>query len=325
VIPQLPDDTLLAEIESFAVQLARNAGDSLSGHFGSTLAVEYKDKKESDPVSAADRDTEKILTRAIAERFPGHGILGEEGTGDEGALAPDFVWALDPLDGTKNFLAGLPVYACSIGVLHRGVPVVGAIYLPWPTESGGVVYHARVGGGAFADDEPISAPETAESRGGSLVGLPGHFGAAYRVKKPMRSRLGEPRVIGSIAYELAMVARGVLHYSLIGGAHLWDMAGGAVLVAEAEGLMMRRRRANGIGGLLGAVRWEPTGSLVRTWESGVTTMGQLRKWRASMVLGSPGAVRFVTAHLQRRILLRRRLAGVARRVRLGRRGDRPGA
>ncbi|HCH10345.1 MAG TPA: inositol monophosphatase, partial [Dehalococcoidia bacterium] len=69
---------------------------------------------------------------------------------------PDFLWVLDPLDGTKNFLHGLPVYACSVGVLYKGAPVAGAVFVPWPVEGGGIVFHAHKGGGAFADSEMIS-------------------------------------------------------------------------------------------------------------------------------------------------------------------------
>ena len=315
---QPPDDTLLSDMETFAVYIARGAGEILRGYFGRPLEVEYKDNNRLDPVTAADREAEEFLAHSIGERYPDHGILGEEGQEDKDAPAPDLVWILDPVDGTKNFLNGLPVYAWSIGVLHRGVPVVGAVWVPWPSKDGGVVFHARKGGGALMDEEPVSVSQADEPTGSSLVGLPGHFTAAYTVKKPMRMKFGEMRVAGSIAYEMAMTAKGVLHYSLIGGAHLWDLAGAHILVTESGGLAMRRRPAGWLRGLLGAVRWEPAESLVPSWQSGVTTMGQLRKWRASMVFGNPATVRFVTAHLRRRMLLRMRLARAVRRLKRGR-------
>ena len=217
------------------------------------------------------------------------------------------------MDGTKNFIGGLPVYACSVGVLHRGAPVAGAVYLPWPCEAAGVVLHARRGGGAFVDQEPISVFQSEEPKGNALVTLPGGFGAVYRMQKPMRGKVGEVRVTGSIAYELAMTATGVLQYSVTTGPRLWDVAGGAVLVMEAGGLVMRGTRATGLKSFLGATLWEPVETLVPSWQSGHTTMKELRRWSAPLVLGPPGVVRYVTANLGTRPLLRRRLARRLRR------------
>ena len=320
---QAPGDSLLADIEARATEMAREAGAILAGHFGhGRLEVEFKDEKRRDPVTNADKECQELLECAIAKHFPDHGVLGEEGDEDkdaEDSPAPDFVWVLDPLDGTKNFIGGLPVYASSVGVMHRGVPIVGAVFVPWPSDGGGVVLHARTGCGASADDEPISVAGSEEPQGNSLVTLPGSFGAAYRFRKPMNGKVGEVRVTGSIAYELAMTARGVLQYAVTTGPHLWDVAGGVVLVAEAGGLIMRRRRSERLGGLIHVTQWEPMKSLVPTWDTKVPTMKELRRWSASMVLGSPGVVRYVTSNLRSRTLLRHRLRRAARGWR-GKRG-----
>ena len=154
--------------------MAGEAGEILARHFRSlgALSIEFKDKRERDPVTNADTECQRHLVDAIAERFPEHGILGEEEEDKEkeDAPAPDTVWVLDPLDGTRNFLNGLPVYSCSIGVLHRGAPVAGALFIPWPGE-GGLVLRARRGGGAFAADEPIGVYAEAEPHGSRLVTL----------------------------------------------------------------------------------------------------------------------------------------------------------
>ena len=175
-----PDDSLLAEIESHATNIAREAGAILSKYFGKgkSLDIEYKDKRERDPVTNADKESQEFLVNAISERFPDHGILGEENEDkeQEESPAPDFVWVLDPLDGTKNFMSGLPVYACSIGVIHQGIPMAAAVFIPWPAEGGGVVLHARKGGGAFVDGEPISVFKSEEPKGNRLITLPGYFG-----------------------------------------------------------------------------------------------------------------------------------------------------
>ncbi|MCI0440694.1 MAG: inositol monophosphatase [Chloroflexi bacterium] len=327
------DEALLAGIEAHAIEIARGAGEILSHYFGKgkALDVEYKDKREQDPVTVADRESQEFLKRAILEKFPEHGVLGEEedaqdrekGKDAPPEPAPDFLWVLDPLDGTKNFLNGLPVYACSIGVLHRGAPIAGALYLPWPRDGGGAIFHARRGGGAFMDAAPISVFESDEPKGNQLIALPGFFSTMFGFRKPMRGKVGELRMSGSIAYELAMTASGVLQYSMPLGAHLWDVAGGALLVMEAGGLVMRGHRTKELMGLKSGMLWEPMESLVPQWESGKTTLKELRRWRAAMVSGSPGVVRYVTSNLRTRLMLRRRLSRTAQRLRQRRKRGAP--
>ena len=132
-------------VEALAIDLARQAGELLAGRFGTAVAVEYKDESRRDPVTEVDRECQRVISSAIKEAFPSHGFLGEEGGSEDDQVVPDVVWVVDPLDGTKNYTCGLPVYACSIGVLYRGEPVVGAVYLPWPGDGKGLVLHGSAG------------------------------------------------------------------------------------------------------------------------------------------------------------------------------------
>ena len=307
----LPESDLI-EIESAAVEFARGAGDLLAGYFGRTISVEYKDRARQDPVTAADKETQAYLERRIAQRFPTHGILGEEddAAADGDRVAPDFLWVLDPLDGTTNFMNGLPVYASSIGVLHRGVAVAGAVYIPWPANSvtgntgSGIVVHCRSGGGAFADGEPITVYQTDKLRGDRLVGLPGSFGASTRVGKGLKGQpLGQLRVTGSIAYELAMTAMGVLQFAVIGAPRMWDMLGGAVAVQEAGGTVMTR--------LSGRRQWHTMESLVPAWDEKPPTMTDLRKWVAPLVAANPTLAPLIADNLHpRRRPVRRAVRGI---------------
>ena len=301
-----------AAIENAAVEFARGAGALLSRHFGNVISVEYKDKAQQDPVTAADKETQAYLEEQIACRFPAHGILGEEddANADGDRTAADFLWVLDPLDGTTNFMNGLPVYASSIGVLYRGRPLVGAVYIPWPTATAsGVVVHGRAGGGAFVTGsgqarEPVSVYQTEQPRGDRLIGIPGSFGASTRVGKGLKGKpLGQPRVTGSIAYELAMTAMGVMQFAIIGAPRMWDMLGGALAVQEAGGLVMTR--------LAGRQQWHPLDSLVPTWEEKPPTMAELRKWVAPLVAANPTLAPLIAHNLhQRRRPLRRMARGV---------------
>ena len=117
----------LAPYRTFLVELARRSGDFLRPLAAdSGLAVETK--ADNSPVTAADRGAEELLRGLIARKFPDHGIIGEE-------LGPDrpdaeWVWMLDPIDGTKSFITGVPLWGTLIALLHRGQPVLGAIHQP---------------------------------------------------------------------------------------------------------------------------------------------------------------------------------------------------
>ena len=310
------DEKEILEIERQAVELARGAGEILAGHFGRTIDVEFKDDKERDPVTAADKSTQAYLAGEIGGRFPDHGVLGEEATKEEQESeepARDTLWVLDPLDGTTNFLNGLPVFASSIGVIHRGVPVVAALYVPWPAAGGGFVLHCRRGGGAKiaslsagsgADDVPVKVLETEQPIPNRLIGLPGYFGVAQRFTGEVAKRAGEPRTTGSIAYELAMTARGVMQYAIFGAPRMWDMAGGALAVQEAGGTVMTRFK--------GERQWHSLDSMVPTWEEKTPTMKELRAWTAPLVVGNRHLAPLIANNVRRRFSLRAKLRPVVR-------------
>lgn len=305
------DEKQAQEIEAAAAQLARGAGELLSGYFGRQMAVEYKGKGQQDPVTSADRASQDYLVAEITRLFPGHGILGEERAGEPANesedTAPDFLWVLDPLDGTTNFLNGLPVYAASIGVLYRGWPLAGAIYVPWPKPGGGLVLHCRRGGGCFADGEPVKVFESEEPGAGRLVGLPGSFAHTTRFSRNLRAPAGEMRITGSIAYELAMTACGVLQYAIIGGPRIWDVAAGALAVLEANGAVMAR--------LPGEKRWRHLESLVPAWVVEPPTLKELRGWVAPLVAGNRRVAPLIAHNLRPRSRLSAKLRRLRRLLR----------
>ena len=111
----------------FMVELARASGDFIRPLFGQrSLAVEAK--ADDTPVTLADRGAEELMRRLIRGKFPAHGIIGEEHGTERGDA--EFVWVLDPVDGTKAFVTGVPLFGTLIGLLHRGQPVLGCIHQP---------------------------------------------------------------------------------------------------------------------------------------------------------------------------------------------------
>jgi histidinol phosphatase-like enzyme (inositol monophosphatase family) len=119
--------TSTAEHRAFMIELAYTSGDFIRPHFARPeLAVEIKG--DDSPVTLADRGAEELMRRLITARFPAHGIIGEELGNDR----PDaeWVWVLDPIDGTKSFITGVPLFGTLIALLHQGQPVLGCIHQP---------------------------------------------------------------------------------------------------------------------------------------------------------------------------------------------------
>lgn len=284
--PSHPNDAFLQEAEAFAIELARDAGRMLMGYFRRPLDVSYKSPGQRSPVTNADKAAEDFLQAAILKRYPDHVMLGEEGSGKDSPPA-EFTWAVDPLDGTTNFLNGVPIFGSAIGLLWRGQPVVGVTFLPWPGQPDGFLFHARHGGGAFIGDDPIHVVPQPEPKPTGLVAVPASFRRMFHIPPKMRSRMGEFRGSGSIAYEMAMVACGSMQYALFTGPRIWDVAAGIVLVREAGGTVLELHKR----------RWEP---LKQFGVGPLPGQEELRNWRLAEVAGNPQMVDFVTNALHRR-------------------------
>jgi myo-inositol-1(or 4)-monophosphatase len=225
-----------ASLERAAIQMARDAALILLEYYRGRVGVQYKDTRESDPVTAADRDSEAFIARQIRSQFPGHGILGEEGSpGDPDA---EYLWVIDPVDGTANFINHLQFFAVSIGVLRHGVPTAAAIYLPGDEAFGGGVYHASLGNGAFHETRAIRAAINDQPHPSGLIALPFAAERRFHFGGDQSGVPGYQRTMGSAAAELAMAAAGVFQYGLFGPLRIWDVAAGILLVTEASGAVM---------------------------------------------------------------------------------------
>lgn len=299
------DYDVLRGIEIKAVDYARGAGKILDESFGKLVEYEFKDEARSDPVSVVDKGAQEYIYSRITKDFPDHDLVGEEDEyphlhplprgEDGGEGTPDFTWCIDPLDGTKNYLSGLPYYSSSIGVLYQGKSVAGAIYTPWPGKPEGVVFHARSGGGAFMDDEPIRVYREPTPDASRIVVMPRWFPVRFR----MPEAAGEFRDLGSTAFDLAATAKGVLQYMVAGRPYIWDMAAGLVIVKEAGGVAMVPQPADYTHTTSSAeTAWMPLESFFP--EGDGFTIENLRRWRSTVVLGNPAIVRYITRNLQRR-------------------------
>ena len=276
------DISLLEKIEAHAVCIAREAGQILLEHFRKPLEVHFKGKKRRDPVTTADRRSEEYLKIVIREKFPQHGILSEEGGVLSKSDSP-FVWVLDPLDGTSNFMNGLPLFAVSIGVLWKRQPVVGSIYVPVSHHATAGVYHACLGKGAYLNGERIEVAR--EPSGRPLSGNPSQFGSRFRLAGQSQRKPHEARNLGSIALELALTACGVFQYALFGSPKLWDVAAGVLLVKEAGGLAFTRRTRGR--------NWLHLERFQLEQNNDQEALENLRSWSSPLVVGAPDIARKV--------------------------------
>ena len=263
----------LRAIERLAVELANLAGAEIVTALGGILAVRYKTEliDESiwrDPVSEVDHRVETLIRARLAEKYPKHDIIGEE-IDERPGRDHDFVWAIDPIDGTANFVNGFPLFAASIGVLHRGRPIVGALWCSTSHRLRPGVYHAWAGGGLCFDNDTAEPKFNPAVRRG-LAGVPDSDAA---------HGLWDVRKTGSAAIECALVAAGLLQVARFEAPNIWDVAGGMALVLAAGGEVRMRSGRDWIG----MERFEP----LAQGEGGAP---DLRNWRRSLVIGRPEAV-----------------------------------
>lgn len=226
------DPTELADLARFAESLARLGGGMARDQMGSVTAER---KGDASLVTQADRAVQHAILTAIAERHPEHAVLAEETLVEpdrHGVSGPsDYCWVIDPIDGTRNYARGVQTYVTSVGLLHRGRPVAGALYEP-PRDR---MFVAIRGGGAtlngmrlpHAPDRPIDSDTTI-----AMSTLNG------RALTPVMRQWIESYVFrnaGSLCTHLIWVALGWVDGAYSTQAKLWDIAAGALLVEETGG------------------------------------------------------------------------------------------
>lgn len=141
-----PAETLDREL-AVASAVAREAGAVIMRHYG-TAGLDVQTKPDRSPVTAADLEASEVIVEGLGAAFPGDRVLSEEGPDDGSRLSHDRVWIVDPLDGTRDFVAGTGDFCVHVGLAVGGEAVLGVVFRP----TTGALYHARRGGGAFVDD-----------------------------------------------------------------------------------------------------------------------------------------------------------------------------
>ncbi len=216
---------------------ARKAARSLKRDFGEVEKLQVSLKGPANFVSSADRRAEEILRTELAKARPGYGFLGEEGGRHEGT-DKTHTWIVDPLDGTTNFLHGLPQFAISIGLERADTVVAGVIYNPITDE----LFTAERGKGAFLNDYRLRVAARKRMTDAVVAcGLP-HYGRGQlelgRAElAAVQEKVAGLRRFGSAALDLAYVAAGRFDIYWERNLSPWDMAAGILMVREAGGFV----------------------------------------------------------------------------------------
>lgn len=217
-----------------ALAAAKAGADVLLKYYGKRLDVRLKGK--IDPVSRADRNAQKKIIQTIKAIFPDHGILAEEdGVND---VNKDFCWIIDPLDGTVNFIHGVPLFCVSIALRHKNDIISGVIYSPVMKE----VFVAQKGKGAFLNGKKIKVSSVRNADSSlAVTGFPYYVREnSERVMKNFKDIMLVSqgiRRLGSAAIDLAYVACGRFEFFWEEGLKPWDIAAGSLIVKEAGGIV----------------------------------------------------------------------------------------
>ena len=256
-LPALSPDRLAA-LDAFLVDLNKASGEVILPLFRAEHGLSNKAGPGAfDPVTEADKGAERIIRKLIAERFPEHGVIGEE----YGEDRPDaeFVWVLDPIDGTRAFVSGLPVWTTLIGLRHQGEPVLGSIGQPFTGE----LFIGHAGGSRLITPQGVrllrARPCSALDQALIATTDPALFkGAEHDAWTNLRSSVRLAR-LGCDAYAYAMVAMGTLDVVVESGLKAWDIESAVPLIAGAGGLVTdwRGERLGRHGGQI-AILGDPT-------------------------------------------------------------------
>jgi myo-inositol-1(or 4)-monophosphatase len=228
----------LEELETIAIELAEAAGRSVLERASlGARAVAYK-STPTDLVTDIDRAIEVELVQALRQRRPGDAVRGEEGgVHSESADGGGVEWVLDPIDGTVNFVLGIPWFSVSVAACVDGRSVAGCVADP----NRGEIFHARLGGGSFlrtdTGSQRLSGPRDVPLAE-AVMGTGFAYSAAVRVRQArvlaeLIGRLGNVRRLGSAALDLCYVGAGRLDAYFEAGLADWDMAAGILVAAEA--------------------------------------------------------------------------------------------
>ena len=221
-----------------AVKAARAAGSVINRAALDVESVRISQKQVNDFVTEVDQAAEKVIIETLLTAYPDHGIWAEESGREHGAPNSDFVWIIDPLDGTTNFIHGFPVYCVSIALAVKGKIEQAVVYDPSRND----LFTASKGRGAFLNDRRLRVSKRIRLQESLIsTGFPfrpgDDFPTYLKMMGDIMPKTAGLRRPGSAALDLAYVAAGFTEGFFETGLQPWDVAAGSLLVTEAGGLV----------------------------------------------------------------------------------------
>ena len=223
---------------NIAVKAARAAGGLINRASMDIDLIKVNTKAPNDFVTEVDQAAENLIIDTLLAAYPGHAILAEESGGARGAKDSEYLWIIDPLDGTTNFIHGFPVYAVSIALAHRGQVQQAVVYDPCRND----LFYASKGRGAFLNDKRLRVSKRLRLAD-SLIGTGFPFRKGDNFKRYMKmfedvmQQCAGLRRPGAAALDLCYVAAGWYDGFFETGLNPWDMAAGSLMITEAGGLV----------------------------------------------------------------------------------------
>jgi len=245
-----------AAVLAEAIPYVKETGQWIQSTISQVKSADIIYKGTNDLVSFVDQQAELKLKEGLSAIFPAAQFIAEESDAIYDEVGEGYYWVIDPLDGTTNFLHGLPIYAVSVGLIHHKQPILGMIYEPNQDE----MFYASKGNGAFLNDKPIRV-SSAETLASSLLatGFP-YYDFSYQdrylelLKELMQKSHGLRRM-GAASIDLAYTACGRFEGFFEANLKPWDVAAGKIIIEEAGGRVTNFRGGDEVifcGEIIGA-------------------------------------------------------------------------
>ena len=223
---------------NIAIKAARAAGSIINRASLDLDLLTISSKAPNDFVTEVDKAAENAIIEVLLQAYPGHGILAEESGSERGARDSDYVWIIDPLDGTTNFIHGFPVYAVSIALAFKGQVQQAVVYDPSRND----LFFASKGRGAFLNDKRLRVSKRIRMNEALIgTGFPfrkgDNFKRYVKMFEAVMQNCAGLRRPGAAALDLCYVAAGYYDGFFETGLHPWDIAAGSLMITEAGGLI----------------------------------------------------------------------------------------
>ncbi|MAR34536.1 MAG: hypothetical protein CL714_03300 [Chloroflexi bacterium] len=266
------DKSLTKKLKNALLEASNTASEYVIKNFEGDFDVFNKGIIEGENlVTSIDKKSQEIVYKVMIKNFPDHVLLGEEDSDYNEKKAKDWMWIVDPIDGTTNYVNKLPMFAISIAILHKGTPVASSITIPSIKHKKTIMFAIK-GQGTWINDKKIDINHSFElPKKGILSGNPKWLKNKFKLSDKLIGNLGEIRNLGSTCYELFLVANNQMQYAISGYAHSWDFAAGILLIKEAGGSVMKysekeNRFINFQGWSKGYLNDEDTYSSIQNWK-----------------------------------------------------------